>query len=362
MTKRLEPSINFFTSFQRMLKKIALIIGLVLLVLAIWQRELVSYGWMQARGQLRILWNTEPVENVLKNPAMPDSAKRKIKLIGEIRRFAVDSLGLNPSGSYTSYYDQGGKPILWVITAAPPYELKAQEWSFPIIGTFSYKGFFEKDRADSAMVALKRAGLDTRVGEVSAWSTLGFFNDPILSSMTERNPGELAELILHELTHGTLFIKNSLEYNENLADFVGEYGALRFLAGRFGRNSNEYRDYLASKEFFERYDDHVLRGTKKLDSLYKSFKPNTPVAFKEERKWQTIQQIVESTDTLTDGRSQSLRKKRRWSKLNLPNNAYFVQYLTYRKQQNRFRQEFETRFGGDFTRYLSYLKETYPSL
>lgn len=345
-----------------MVKKIALIIGSLLLVLAIWQRELVSYGWMQARGQLRILWNTEPVENVLKNSAIPDSVKRKIELIGEIRRFAVDSLGLNPSGSYTSYYDQGGKPILWVITAAPPYELKAREWSFPIIGTFSYKGFFEKDRADSTVAELKRAGLDTRVGEVSAWSTLGFLNDPILSSMTERAPGDLAELILHELTHGTLFIKNSLEYNENLADFVGEYGALRFLSGRFGRDSKEYRDYLASKEFFEQYDDHVLRGTKKLDSLYKSFKPATPVSLKEKQKWQMITELVETVDTLNDGRSQSLRKKRRWNKLNLPNNAYFVQYLTYRKQQNRFRAEFEGRFRGDFGHYLSYLKNTYPSL
>jgi predicted aminopeptidase len=350
-----------------MIKKIALSIVLILLALGIWQHELVGYGWMQARGQLRILWNTEPVETVLKNPAVPDSVKRKIELIGEIKRFAVDSLGLDPSGSYSSYYDQQGKPILWVITAAPPYELKAREWSFPVIGTFSYKGFFEKDRADSAVAELKRAGFDTRVGEVSAWSTLGFFNDPILSSMTEREPGSLAELIIHELTHGTLFVKNNLEYNENLADFVGEYGALRFLATRYGLNSTEYRDYLAAKEFYEHYDEHVLRGAKKLDSLYRSFKPTTSVGVKEQQKWATIEHIVNAADTLTDGRSQPFKRKRRWSstswrKLNLPNNAYFVGYLTYRKQQNSFRQEFEQRFRGNFSRYLSHLKATYPSL
>jgi len=348
--------------FQPMLKKIALGVVVFLIALGIWQWELVSYGWMQASGQLRILWNTEPVETVMRNPAVPDSVKRKIELIGKIKRFAVDSLTLNPSGSYSSYYDQQGKPILWVITAAPPYELKAREWSFPIIGTFSYKGFFEKDRADSAVAELKRAGFDTRVGEVSAWSTLGFFKDPILSSMTERDPGSLAELIIHELTHGTLFVKNSLEYNENLADFVGEYGALRFLASHYGLKSTEYRDYLASKVFYERYDAHVLRGARKLDSLYQSFKPTASVEIKEGRKWSTIEQIVESADTLTDGRSQPLKRKRRWSKLNLPNNAYFVRYLTYRKQQNQFRQEFEQRFRGNFERYLSHLKETYPSL
>ena len=345
-----------------MLKKIALAILVVLALLLIWQHELVSYGLMQARGQLRILTNTRPIADVLTDPAVPDSVKQKVRLIQEIKTFAVDSLGLNPSGSYTSFYDQQGKPILWVITAAQPYSLVAEEWDFPVIGMFSYKGFFEKPRADSAVNDLKKKGFDTRVGEVSAWSTLGFLRDPILSSMTDRSAGSLAELILHELTHGTLFIKNGLTYNENLADFVGEYGATRFLAQKYGPKSVEYRDYLAAKLFYERYDGHVLRGTKALDSLYRTIKPGTPVAIKDALKWQLISQVVASADTLTDDRPATLPKKRRWNKLNLPNNAYFVGYLTYRKQQNQFRTEFEQRFRGDFRAYLSYLKQTYPSL
>ncbi len=348
-----------------MFKRIGLVIVVVLVALGIWQRELVSYGWMQARGQLRILWNTRPVEEVLADPAYPDSLKGKIELIREIKRFSVDSLGLEPSGSYESFYDQQGKPILWVVTACEPYELVARKWHFPIIGTFSYKGFFEKDRADTLVADLKEEGLDTRIGEVSAWSTLGFLDDPILSSFLDRSEGSLAELIIHELTHGTLFIKNNLEYNENLADFVGEYGALRFLAWKYGRNTTQYRNYLATKAFYERYDEHILHGTRLLDSLYHSLKPKTSVVVKDSLKWKTIRQIVDSSDTLTDQRiTSAIRsvKKRRLSKLNLPNNAYFIGYLTYRKQQNRFRQEFETRFGSSFTRYLTYLKETYPSL
>ncbi len=345
-----------------MVKKIALGLFVILALFVVWQHELVGYGLMQARGQLRILTNARPVAEVLADPAVPDSVKQKVTLIQEIKTFAVDSLGLNPSGSYTSFYDQQGKPILWVITAAQPYSLVAQEWNFPVIGTFSYKGFFEKNRADSAVNNLKKKGFDTRVGEVSAWSTLGFFRDPILSSMTDRSAGSLAELILHELTHGTLFIKNSLEYNENLADFVGEYGATRFLAQKYGPKSVEYRDYLAAKLFYERYDDHVLRGTKTLDSLYRTFKPATPVTIKDGLKRQVTGQIVAMADTLTDERPVTLSKKRRLNKLNLPNNAYFVGYLTYRKQQNQFRTEFEQRFKGNFRAYLSYLKQTYPSL
>ncbi|GAB2559567.1 aminopeptidase [Spirosoma areae] len=348
-----------------MFKKIALVLVGVLVGLAVWQWELVSYGWMQARGQLRILWNTKPVVDVLADPAYPDSLKQKIELIREIKRFAIDSLGLDKSGSYESFYDQQGKPILWVITAAEPYQLVAKQWHFPIIGTFSYKGFFEKNRADTLVTALKKEGFDTRIGEVSAWSTLGFLNDPILSSFLDRSEGNLAELIIHELTHGTLFVKNSLEYNENLADFVGEYGAVRFLAQKYGKASVAYQNYMAGKAFYERYDAHILHGTRTLDSLYRTFKPATPIAVKDSLKWQTIRQLVQSSDTLTDGRSGAsvrLVKKRRLEKLNLPNNAYFIGYLTYRNQQNRFRQEFEKQFGGDFRRYLTYLKQTYPSL
>ena len=346
-----------------MVKKIGLVAIGVLLILVVWQWELVSYGWMQAKGQIRILWNTKPVAEILSDPSYPDSLKQKIELIREIKRFALDSLGLDKSGSYESFYNQQGKPILWVVTASEPYQLIAKQWTFPVLGAFSYKGFFEKDRADSLVANLKKENFDTRIGEVSAWSTLGFLNDPILSSFLDKPVGGLAELIIHELTHGTLFVKNSLEYNENLADFVGEYGALRFLEQKYGKSSVYYKNYMATKAFYERYDEHILHGTQVLDSLYKTYTATTPISVKDSLKWQTIQQIVVSSDTLSDQRTEVRPlKKRSFSKLNLPNNAYFIGYLTYRKQQNRFRQEFETKFGGDFKRYLTYLKQTYPSL
>jgi predicted aminopeptidase len=348
-----------------MFKKIALVIVGVLVILMVWQWEWVSYGYMQAKGQLRIMLNTQPVTEVLADPAYPDSLKQKIKLIGEIKRFAFDSLNLDHSDSYESFYDLKGKPLMWVLIGSERYQLVPVEYHVPILGTFSYKGYFDRARLQEADTLLQRQGYDTRINEVAAYSTLGFFNEPILSNMLERSEGQLAELIIHELTHGTLFVKNSLEYNENLADFVGEYGALRFLAKKYGEQSVPYRDYLASKSFYERYDEHILRGTTLLDHLYKSFKPATPVAIKDTLKWQMIGKIVTATDTITDERSvrkARLVKKGRLGKLNLPNNAYFIGYLTYRNQQNRFRQEFENRFHGNFRAYLTYLKQTYPSL
>ncbi|GAB3172475.1 aminopeptidase [Telluribacter humicola] len=344
-----------------MFKKILLALVLILLALGIYYRDLVSYGWMQAKGQLSILANVRDVSEVLSDPSFPDSLKARIRLIEEIKQFGVDSLGLNPSENYTTFYDQGGKPILWVLTASDRYKLNAREWSFPIIGSFAYKGYFDSTRAAREEAEMIREGLDTDIGEVSAWSTLGYLKDPILSSMLNRTEGSLASLILHELTHGTLFVKNNLELNENLASFVGDVGAVRFLNQKYGPDSPQLKRYQYSKRYNDAYSQHILRGAKRLDSLYATFPNQQPTAQKDTLKFRLIRDIVFDLDTLLGG-PRSLSRKRRWDETKLPNNAYFIGFQTYKSQQNTFQEEFEKRFGGDFKRYLAYLKEKYPSL
>jgi predicted aminopeptidase len=319
----------------------------------------VSYGISQARGQLRVLLNTRPLNEVMQDPAFPDSLKLKIQLIQEIRRFAVDSLGINDTKNYTSLYDQHGKPILWVVTASEPYQLKAKEWKFPFLGTFSYKGFFDYERCLQQDAALRQQGYDTDISEVSAWSTLGWFRDPILSSMLYRSEGSLASLIIHELTHGTLFIKDNLEYNENLADFVGDYGALRFLNYKYGKNSTQYQHYLNRKLYRDKYYHYVLRGANLLDSLYASFQPTDTKSKKDQLKTEVIRSIMEAIDTITPVIP---RPKTVVSDTTLPNNAFFVSHQTYRQKQNVFEQEFVNKFNRDFRKYLTYLKKTYPSM
>jgi predicted aminopeptidase len=285
-------------------------------------------------------------------------------LIEEIKRFAIDSLRLNPSDNYTTFYDQHQKPILWVITACQPFELNAKKWNFPIVGTFSYKGHFEKEIADSELNELKKQGFDTQLNEVSAWSTLGYLNDPILSSMLEKSEGRLAALLFHELTHSTLFVKNNLEFNENLADFVGDYGAIRFLKSKYGKNSKELERYQFSKKYNDAYSQHLLRGAKKLDSLYKDFDKNMTIQEKVRQKTEMISAIINKSDTLLAGEFQKQlinRKKRILKNNNLPNNAYFIGYLTYQSKQNQFKDEFVNSFKSNFYNYLKYLKDKYQS-
>ena len=345
-----------------MLKKISLAIFLLIFVTCIYYRDLVSYGWMQAKGQIGILWNVQPVEDILKDPAFPDSLKAKIRLIEEIKQFGVDSLGLTPSKNYTTFYNQHGKPLIWVITASDRYRIKAHLWNFPILGAFPYKGYFDSTRAVREEKDLIKEGYDTDIGEVSAWSTLGYLKDPILSTMLRRKEGSLANLILHELTHGTLFVKNDLELNENLASFVGDLGAIRFLKQKYGPDSRELRAYEFSKKYNDAYSQHIFRGIKSLDSLYATFGSNLkPDPEKDSLKKKVIIKILNDADTLLSGKiTLKANNMRRWDPL--PNNAFFISYQTYKSRQNIFLIEYNTKFGADFKKYLTYLKEKYPSL
>lgn len=344
-----------------MVKKAGIALLVVLVVVGIWQWRWVSYGWMQAGGQLRILWNARPVSEVLADPAVADSLKIRLRLVQEIRRFAIDSLGLNDTESYQTFYDQRGKPILWVLTAAEPYKIKAVDWHFPLIGSFTYIGYFDHRRALREEGEMRQKGYDTDLGEVAAWSTLGYFRDPILSGMLSRQVGRLANLIIHEMTHSTLFVKDSHEFNENLANFVGDYGAVQFLAQKYGANSVHAREYAEGKVFSERYIQHINRGTRQLDSLYVGFRPQTPTMLKDSLKIGLIRRIVRSTDTLYRG-LKTPRRGRRWRDGVLPNNAYFVGFATYNAQRNQFEDAFRNQFGSDFRKYLTYLKTKYPSL
>lgn len=341
-----------------MIRKIIGVVLLVFLILSIWQYELVHYGLVQARGQLSIVANTRSVEKVLQDPNVPDSIKDKLIFIQEVRQYAFDSLGINYSNNYTTFYDQKGKPSLWIVTAAEAFELKAREWRFPLLGGFPYKGFFEYEMAQAEAERLEEDSLDVHIGVVGGWSTLGWFKDPILSNMLSRKKGDLANLIIHELTHGTLFVKDSVEFNENLATFIGDEGAKRFLSVRYGENSEEYKTYVNDKEDFEKYTEHILRGCEALENLYAGFKPNMSRSVKEKQKNDLIDGIINYVDTVTFHNPSRFI----WRNPKRPNNAFFMSYIRYRAKQGNFEMELQQDFNNDLALYMEHLKKKYPSL
>jgi predicted aminopeptidase len=125
--------------------------------------------------------------------------------------------------------------------------MEAVEFHFPIIGNFTYKGFFDSTMATQELKIWKQKGYDTDLGQGIAYSTLGWLPEPILSSMLFYSEGKLASLIIHEMTHGTIFVKNEHETSENLANFIGEYGAKRYLKAKYGNESDEYQNLFVEK-------------------------------------------------------------------------------------------------------------------
>jgi predicted aminopeptidase len=341
-------------------KKVLLVFLTIIAVLVVIYWDLISYGVRQGRGQLNIVWNARPVSEFLSDPSFPDSLKQKLRLIDEVRKFAIDSLGLKDTENYKTLYDQKGEEIMWVVTACEPFRLEAKQWSFPVIGSVPYKGFFNKERAIALKNELEKEGWDVSIRNPGGWSTLGWFTDPILSKMLERGEGDLANLIIHEMSHATIFVKDSIDFNENLATFIGDRGAEKFLISKYGANSKEYTSYINEDKDYLAYVDHMLRGTASLDSLYSTMRESDPVDVMKKQKEKKIAAIISALDTLT--LSVTTQKPSARFKTKLPNNAYFMNFRRYQAKQVDFWEDYRNKFGGDLREYIRFMSERYPFL
>ncbi len=336
---------------KQVLKFIRLTLLISLTAIVVWaflNRSLVRYGWSQLKGQVEIVWNAKPLETVLNDANFPDSLKAKIRFIDIIANYAQDSLGLKRSKNYKTLFDEKGKAILWTITACDKYNFKPYQWKFPILGNVSYKGFFNYRQGLVEDSILRLQGYDTDYGEVSAWSTLGWFKDPILSNMLGRTDGQLAELIIHEMTHATVYLKSNVDLNENLASMIGEEGALRFLASYFGKDSKQLNDYIARKSDYDLFTHYMLLCHDRLDSLYNKVS-TYPVSEKELLKQKMINEIVAGLDSI------QFQKPKRYSKLfseHKPNNAYFMNFIRYDSQKDEMRKALNEKYNGNIEAYL----------
>jgi hypothetical protein len=341
-----------------MLKRILLVLLILLTGVFIWFHELITYGVEQGAGQLKIVWNSRPVEEVLSDSFTADSVKEKLRYIQAVRQFAIDSIGLNNTSNYTTYYDQDGKELLWVVTACEPYRLRAHNWTFPVVGKMPYKGFFDREKAKREAEKLKDQGLDVSIRNPGGWSTLGWFQDPVLSNMLSRSAGDLASLIIHEMAHATIFVKDSADFNENLASFIGDQGALYFLRSHFGERSTELQSYQYDEQFYKSRTAHMLRGAIALDSLYAVIH-NKSKSEKEKQKQRMILKIVTALDTLknSDGEKLSQRLKKQ-----LPNNTFFMSYIRYESRQTDFNGIYQQQFQSDIRKMIEFYRINFPYL
>jgi predicted aminopeptidase len=187
--------------------------------------------------EAKILSRRRPIARVIEDPATPDATRDKLRLVLQARDFAAHGLDLDTGESYTTYSWVESDTLLLVVTASEKDRFRAHTWWFPIVGHVPYKGFFNFDNATREARRLEGEGLDVQVRPSSAFSTLGWFNDPVLNTLLRYDDVSLAGTVIHELLHNTIYIPSRVSFNESFANFVGERGAIEFFCNRDGEDS-----------------------------------------------------------------------------------------------------------------------------
>lgn len=264
----------------------------------------------------------EPIEEIIESDDISIDSKEKLKLIEHVKNFSEIKLGLKKTKNYQHYVQLKQPYVSYLLTVSPKYELRAHEWTFPIIGNVPYKGFPTSIAAEKESKKFPNKEYDTFIRGVSAYSTLGWFSDPVLSSMLEYNKRDLVDLVIHESLHATLFIKSQAEFNERLASFIGYKGAQEYYKSFEGDNSenvswlqNENHDDVLFSQFLTQKTDILkswYKNTDKISDLKKTIK---------------INEIVESfkKDLLPKLKT----KKYLWFLQQQINNAFLVGLITY---------------------------------
>lgn len=213
----------------------------------------VKFYSQAIQGQREIVRNARTVELVLHDAAVPKETKRKLALAEEARSFASGCLLLPAGRNYDRYTDLGRHYVSWVVYAAPEFSVEGKTWWYPMLGKLAYRGYFSKADADAEAARLKAGGYEVHVGGVEAYSTLGWFRDPVLNTFLRRTGPELAELIFHELTHVRLFLAGDTDFNEAFATANAEAGVRRWLSSKGDTRA------LASYDAALRKDREIVR-------------------------------------------------------------------------------------------------------
>jgi predicted aminopeptidase len=227
----------------------------------------VAYYWQGIRGELDILDRAQPIPAVIETTS-DATLKRKLERSIAIRDYASRELGLPDNGSYRKYADIERRFVLWNVIATPELSLEPRQWCFPIAGCVNYRGYFEEASAKGEAAQFAAKGDDVHIGGVPAFSTLGYFNDPILSTFIRYPDPEVARLIFHELAHQVAYAKDDSVFNESFAVLVEEEGVLRWLAAQ--RDPALAAQFASTQRYREGFRELVDRTRTQLAALYAS--------------------------------------------------------------------------------------------
>lgn len=334
-----------FVDFMNKIKKIILLSTLTLL----FSSCQLGYYFRSAKNQIGMMSSRVSIEEALSNEKLTSEQKRKIELSQKARVYAFEKLQLKKTDNYNSYIDLSRPYVSWVVHAAERWEMKNFEWKYPIVGAMPYKGFFtEKEAQDEALI-MNDKGYDTYVRGVSAYSTLGWFTDSLLSSMLRYKDHDLVNTIIHEITHTTLYVKNNSDFNERLAVFIGNKGTEMFYKDLEGADSATLKTIAAENEDDILFSNFISEELKDLDQWYKE---NSSVRNNEARE-QRLQQVYQNFETKLKPQLKT-NSYNKFTKEKM-NNAYLGVYKTYMQNLNDFEDAYK-RHGSDLLKFIEAVK------
>ncbi len=318
----------------------------------------VGYLFEQGSGQLGLQSRARANEEVLKSPKIAPSSKEKILYIGKLKKYFYEYWKKPETKIYSRTTILKNRAVSYLVIASKFDRIETYETCFPVVGCFPYLGFFDKKSAEEFAKELKVNELITYIRPVYAYSTLGYFEDTILSSFFKYNEYELSELIFHELFHTIFFIKDEVELNENLANYFSEIMVVEYLEKT--KKFNLLKEYQEDRRVSELVDNKIVNLATELQMRYEK---NSPLdkqlaqevlnEFLREKFFPEVKSICQKEKLLIDqedGNCQVLKKE--W------NNASFAAFLTYEKKADQL-GELQKKLGLDLIGFFDYIKSRY---
>ncbi len=297
-----------------------------------------------AGGQYHVLHARRPIDKVVADPKTPTQLRDRLTDVRSARDFAVTELHLPDNRSYRTYADIKRPYVVWNVVATPEFSVEPKRWCFPIAGCVAYRGYFKEDKARTFAKSLAAKGFDVMVSGVPAYSTLGKFADPVLSSMMRYGDNELAAIIFHELAHQLLYVKNDTEFNEAFATAVEDAGLERWLKSR--GHPDLMQDFLTENADEHAFVELFARGREQLKQLYAS---GIPQAEMREQKAAILAHVTAQARDLQ--RQQGVLYYESWLDEGL-NNAHLASVATYFQCVPGFERLLAEQ-GGDIDRFYA---------
>ena len=250
--------------------------------------ESLSYYAQSVNGHLSLMAERTDIDSLLSDLDTDASLREKLARVHAIREFASAELGLPDNDSYRTYVDVGSAYVVWNVVAAPEFSLQPETWCFLVVGCLSYRGYYQRSAADNFAEPYRERGYDVYVGGSQAYSTLGWFDDPLLSTMLGHTEAQLAAVVFHELAHQVLYIDDDTAFNEAFAVVIEREGVARWLVQHSDQGALEA--FTVSQARNRHFIEILLAGRSRLKILYEE---DLPPAVMRERKRSILASVKE---------------------------------------------------------------------